>query len=72
MAARIRELAREAEVPVVENRPLARMLHTVAEVDAPIPVEHWKAVAEIIAYVMDLQRDLERRPPAGSRLRTED
>jgi flagellar biosynthetic protein FlhB len=72
VAARIRELAREAEVPVVENRPLARMLHTVAEVDAPIPVEHWKAVAEIIAYVMDLQRDLERRPPAGSRLRTED
>ncbi|MCU4654315.1 flagellar type III secretion system protein FlhB [Roseibacterium sp. SDUM158016] len=71
VAARIRELAREAEVPIVENRALARMLHAVVEIDTPIPVEHWKAVAEIIAYVMDLQRRFDRQPPPGSRLRTE-
>jgi flagellar biosynthetic protein FlhB len=72
VAARIRELARDAEVPIVENRALARMLHAVVEVDAGIPFEHWKAVAEIIAYVMDLQRSLDRPPPEGSRLRTDD
>ncbi len=72
IAARIRKLARGAEVPIVENRPLARMLHAVVEVDAPIPFEHWQPVAEIIAYVMDLQRNLDRQPPPGSRLRAED
>lgn len=71
VAVRIRELARDAGVPILENRPLARMLHAVVEVDAFVPVEHWKAVAEIIAYVMDLQRRLDRPPPPGSRLRTE-
>jgi flagellar biosynthetic protein FlhB len=72
VAARIRELACDAEVPIVENRALARMLHAVVEIDAEIPFEHWKPVAEIIAYVMDLQRSLDRPPPEGSRLRTED
>jgi flagellar biosynthetic protein FlhB len=72
VAARIRELACDAEVPIVENRALARMLHAVVEIDAEIPFEHWKPVAEIIAYVLDLQRSLDRPPPEGSRLRTED
>jgi flagellar biosynthesis protein FlhB len=72
VAARIREIAREAGVPIVENRPLARILHATVEVDDPVPVEHWKAVAEIIAYVMDLRRNLDRQPPEGSRLRLED
>jgi flagellar biosynthesis protein FlhB len=72
VAARIREIAREAGVPIVENRPLARILHATVEVDDPVPVEHWKAVAEIIAYVMDLRRNLDRQPPEGSRLRLDD
>ena len=63
MAARIRELAREAEVPMVENRPLARALHASVEVDATVPVEHWQAVAEIIGYVNALRHDPGRRPP---------
>ena len=74
VAARIRELAREAEVPMVENRPLARALHASVDVDAAVPVEHWKAVAEIIGYVHALRHDAGRRPPppgpatrAGSR-----
>jgi flagellar biosynthetic protein FlhB len=72
MAARIRELAREADVPIVENKPLARVLHATVELDAQVPMEHWQAVAEIIAYVMDLRRNLRRQPPEGSRLRDMD
>ena len=67
VAARIRELAREAEVPMVENRLLARALHAAVEIDAPVPVEHWQAVAEIIGYVNALQRDAGRRTPPPPR-----
>lgn len=72
MAAQIRRLAREHDIPMVENRPLARALHATVEVDDQIPVEHWQAVAEIIGYVMDLRRNIRRKPPAGSSLRMED
>jgi len=71
LAARIRELAKEHEIPMVENRPLARALHDVAELDRPIPVEHWEAVAAIIGYIMDLERNIRRQPPEGSSLREE-
>jgi len=71
LAARIRELAKENEIPMVENRPLARALHDVAELDRPIPVEHWEAVAAIIGYIMDLERNIRRQPPEGSSLREE-
>lgn len=54
MAARIRELAQESRVPLVANPPLARALYRV-ELDAEIPAEHYKAVAEIIAYVWRLR-----------------
>ncbi|EAQ02016.1 putative flagellar biosynthetic protein flhB [Pseudooceanicola batsensis HTCC2597] len=69
MAAQVRKVARENEVPVVENKPLARALYDVAEIDEEIPFEHWQAVAEIIGYVMDLKHNLNRQPPAGSSLR---
>ena len=71
MAARIRELAREHDIPMIENRPLARALHAAVEVDERVPVEHWQAVAEIIGYVMDLRRNNRRKPPEGSSLREE-
>ncbi len=71
LAARSRELAKENEIPMVENRPLARALHDVAELDRPIPVEHWEAVAAIIGYIMDLERNIRRNPPEGSSLREE-
>lgn len=53
MAARIRETALAHGVPVVANPPLARALHRL-ELDAEIPPEHYKAVAELIAYVWRL------------------
>lgn len=52
LALRIRELAAQHEVPVVENPPLARALYAAVEVDADIPVEHYKAVAQIIGFIM--------------------
>jgi flagellar biosynthetic protein FlhB len=57
VAARIREVAAAANVPVVANPPLARALYRL-ELDAEIPAEHYKAVAEIIAYVWRLRRRL--------------
>ncbi|MGB6538326.1 MAG: flagellar biosynthesis protein FlhB [Xanthobacteraceae bacterium] len=56
LALRIREIARSHEIPVVENPPLARALHGTVEIDQEIPPEHYRAVAEIIGYVMRLRR----------------
>ena len=52
VALRIRTIAEEARVPVVENPPLARALHAAVEIDQEIPSEHYRAVAEVIGYVM--------------------
>lgn len=51
VALRIREIAKENKVEVVENKPLARALFDVVEVEDIIPAEHFKAVAEVISYV---------------------
>ncbi len=61
VALRIRELAFENKIPVVENPPLARALHAACEIDQEIPVEHYQAVAEIIGYVMRLKGKLAAR-----------
>ena len=58
IALKIREIAREHDIPVVENVPLARALYAAVEIDDEIPVEHYHAVAEIIGYVMGLKRGL--------------
>jgi len=67
VAMKIREVANEHSIPIVENPPLARALHATVEVDQPIPVEHYKAVAEVIGYVMRLRRAFVREPAAGRR-----
>jgi flagellar biosynthetic protein FlhB len=56
MALKIRELAGNHSVPIVENPPLARALYATVESDQQIPPEHYKAVAEVIGYVMRLRR----------------
>jgi flagellar biosynthetic protein FlhB len=63
VARRIREVAEEHDVPLVENPPLARALYAGVELDQEIPPEHYKAVAEIIGYVMRLKGKL---PQAAS------
>jgi flagellar biosynthetic protein FlhB len=56
LALKIKEVAGEHSIPVVENPPLARALHATVEVDQAIPPEHYKAVAEVIGYVLRLRR----------------
>lgn len=55
VAMKIREIAKEHDIPIVENPPLARALFLV-ELDKPIPVEHYETVAEIISYVFKLKK----------------
>ncbi|HTN62493.1 MAG TPA: flagellar biosynthesis protein FlhB, partial [Devosia sp.] len=55
VALRIRALATENDVPIVENPPLARALFTSVEVNDVIPNDHFKAVAEVIGFVMRLK-----------------
>ncbi|MGH6827632.1 MAG: flagellar biosynthesis protein FlhB [Rhizomicrobium sp.] len=61
LALRIRAVAEEHHVPVIENPPLARALHASVEVDEAIPPEHYKAVAQVIGYVMRLSGKMARR-----------
>jgi flagellar biosynthetic protein FlhB len=56
VALRIRALAEEHRVPLVENPPLARALYATVEIDQEVPPEHYRAVAEVIGYVMGLRR----------------
>ncbi|HEY4546341.1 MAG TPA: flagellar biosynthesis protein FlhB [Pedomonas sp.] len=64
LALRIRAVATENKVPIVENPPLARALYASVEVDEEVKSEHYKAVAEVISYVMKLrgQRPPQRQP----------
>jgi flagellar biosynthetic protein FlhB len=61
IALKIREIAKEHDIPIVENVPLARALHATVDIDEEIPVEHYHAVAEIIGYVMGLKRTVSGR-----------
>ncbi len=59
LALRIRELATENDVPIVENRELARTIYNVVEVDEYIPNSLFAAVAEVLAYVYRLRRHIQ-------------
>ena len=54
MARRIREMAREHHVPILENPPLARTLYDKVELDSPVPPNMYAAVAQVIAFVYKL------------------
>jgi flagellar biosynthetic protein FlhB len=56
LARRIREVATEHAIPIVENPPLARALHAAVDIEQEIPPEQYAAVAEVIGYVMKLRR----------------
>ena len=55
MAKRIREVAVEHDIPIVENAPLARAIYDDVDLDQEIPEELYVAVAEIMAYVFKLK-----------------
>ncbi|POF28213.1 flagellar biosynthesis protein FlhB [Roseibium marinum] len=56
VALRIREVAKENEIPVIENPPLARALYATVDIDQDVPEEHYKAVAEVIGFVFRMRR----------------
>lgn len=66
VAQRIREAAKAANVPLVEDPPLARALFAAAEIDEIIPREHYEAVAKVIGFVMRMA-DTKRSRSAPNR-----
>jgi len=56
MAQQIKKVARENEVHIIQNPPLARSLYKEVEVDKPIPEELFGAVAEVLAYVYKMNK----------------
>lgn len=58
LAQKIREIATDNDVPIVENPPLARALYASVELEQPVPQEHYKAVAEVIGYVFKLKKKI--------------
>ncbi|MGL4739307.1 MAG: fused FliR family export protein/FlhB family type III secretion system protein [Sarcina sp.] len=56
IALKIKEIAKENKVPIVENRQLARSMYDVVEVDGEIPVDMYQAVAEILAAIYKLEK----------------
>lgn len=61
IAQKIKEIAKEHEVPIVESPPLARALYKDVNIDQEIPVEHFEAVAKVITYVMSLEEAAKNR-----------
>lgn len=57
MAQKIKELAKENDVEIVENKPLARMLYANVEVDGLVPPELYQAVAEVLAFVYNIKKE---------------
>ncbi len=64
VAERIKELAREHRVPVVEAPPLARALHRHVEIGETIPATLFTAVAQVLAYVYQLNQAMNPTPPS--------
>lgn len=58
LALKIREIAKNHQIPLVENRPLAQNLYRTVKVGESIPHHLYKAVAEVLAYVMKLKKRL--------------
>ena len=58
IALKIKSIAKEHEVPVIENKPLARMMYDRVEIDDDIPQDLYQGVAEILAMVMKLKKEI--------------
>lgn len=63
LALKIRAIAEEHGVPVLEDPPLARALYASVEIDEEIPVEHFEAVAKVISFIMNGKKPQSRQGP---------
>ncbi len=61
IAQTIKEIAKESNVPIVENPPLARALYKDVKIDEEIPIDHFEEVAKIISYVMSLEAQTKQK-----------
>jgi flagellar biosynthetic protein FlhB len=66
LAQRIRRLALENSVPIVERKPLAQLLYKDVDVGKPIPIASYGAVAEVLAYVYQLKGKKIPLPPRAA------
>lgn len=67
LAAKIRQIAVQHGIPIVERKPLAQALFKTVEVGQEVPEQFYKAIAEILAYVYELNgkaRNMRRAPAA--------
>lgn len=60
-AAKIRERAKESNVPIIENKPVARAMYKSIEVGQPVPVDMYQAIAEILALVYQMEEMTKRK-----------
>mgnify|MGYP003492786882 CR=1 FL=1 len=63
LAQRIRRLALENNIPVVERKPLAQLLYKEVDIGKPVPTDSYAAVAEVLAYVYQLKGKKLPAPP---------
>jgi flagellar biosynthetic protein FlhB len=61
LALKIRAIAEEAGVPVIEDPPLARALFATVDIDEIIPTAHYEAVAKIIGFILNAGRKVQAR-----------
>ena len=61
IALKIRSIAEDHAIPVIEDPPLARSLHASVDVDRPIPAEFYRAVAEIVHLIQQRKARLAQR-----------
>ncbi len=66
LAQRIRRLALENNIPVVERKPLAQLLYKEVDIGKPVPTDSYAAVAEVLAYVYQLQGKKLSLPPRAA------
>ncbi|MCI0333726.1 MAG: flagellar biosynthesis protein FlhB [Planctomycetes bacterium] len=66
IAQRIRRLALEHNIPVVERKPLAQLLYKEVDISRPIPTDSYAAVAEVLAYVYQLKGKKLPMPPKAA------
>jgi flagellar biosynthetic protein FlhB len=66
LAQRIRRLALESNIPIVERKPLAQLLYKDVDIGKPVPIESYAAVAEVLAYVYQLKGKKLPAPPRAA------
>ena len=60
LAMKIREIAKENDIPIIENKPLARMIYKEVDVDKEVPAEMYQAIAEVLVAVYKIKNRYKR------------